>query len=397
MERDPEDKTARSTPPAARVIHIYEILALVLLWNSGYKGARVLNTLYALELDAQPFEIGLLLTTYGLFPLLLAVYAGRVADRYGVRVPLVGGVIVTALGILLPFLWPALPTLYLAAVVSGGGFIFVQVSMQSLTGSLGGSAERVRNINLYAMTVSLADFAGPVLAGFSIDHFGHVRTYLHLALLNVAAVLGLIYFIKRIPAAAPALADRGRHRMMDLFRSRELRRVLMASAVVMTGVDLYQLYMPIYGHSLGLPASTIGLILGAFATAAFVTRTLLPALVRRFGEATTLLCSMLLAAATFMLIPLVGNALVLGMICFMLGLAMGLGQPLLVILTYNHAPQGRAGEALGLRIAINNSMHVVMPTLFGAIGSLLGLAPVFWVSAAMIALGSYATRMKPRG
>jgi MFS family permease len=392
MQHDPDSGSPHAAHP--RVIRIFELLALVLLWNSGYKGARVLNTLYALELDAQPIEIGLLLSTYGLFPLLLAVYAGKVADRYGVRAPLLGGVIVSALGVLLPFLWPAFPALFVAAAVSGAGFIFVQVSMQSLTGSLGSGAARVRNINLYAMTVSVADFAGPVLAGFSIDQFGHVRTYLHLALLNAAAVLGLIYVIKRIPEAAAVAADHGRHRMMDLLRNRDLRRVLMASAVVMTGIDLFQLYLPIYGHELGLPASTIGLILGAFATAVFITRALLPALVRRFGEATTLLCSMLLASATFLLIPLFQSAFVLGLICFMLGLGLGLGQPLLVILTYNNAPQGRAGEALGLRIAINNSMHVVMPTAFGAVGSLLGLAPVFWVSAALIALGSYATRGK---
>jgi len=91
------------------------------------------------------------------------------------------------------------------------------------------------------------------------------------------------------------------------------------------------------------------------------------------------------------MIPLFDNAIVLGVVCFVLGLGMGLGQPLTVILTYNYAPAGRHGEGLGLRIAINNSMHVAVPALFGAIGTVFGLAPVFWLSSAILALGGYSS------
>lgn len=53
----------------------------MLLWNAGYKGARVANTLYALELGGGPLDTGLLLATYGVFPLLLALFTGKIADR----------------------------------------------------------------------------------------------------------------------------------------------------------------------------------------------------------------------------------------------------------------------------------------------------------------------------
>jgi hypothetical protein len=53
-----------------RLITIYQLTWVVLIWNSAYKGARILNTLFALQLGATPFEIGLLLSTYGIFPFL---------------------------------------------------------------------------------------------------------------------------------------------------------------------------------------------------------------------------------------------------------------------------------------------------------------------------------------
>ena len=393
MSRD-SAPAAPGNSPLPRPLGLFHILAIVLLWNCGYKGTRVANTLYALELGAGPLDTGLLLAVYGLFPLLLAIHIGKIGDRYGVRLPVVAGTIISALGILLPWLWPVYPTLFLSAAVSGAGFIMVQVSAQSLVGAFGSGSARTHNLNLYALAVAMSDLIGPVFAGFSIDHFGHVRTYLHLALPTVASVCVLVFLAHRLPHHATGGTDRGSQRMMDLVRSPNLRRMLVTSALVMGGLDLFQLYLPIYGHAIALPASAIGLVMGAFAAAAFVTRVLLPALVRRFGEAAALRYAMFLAAGTFFLIPMFESAVVLGVICFVLGLGMGLGQPLTVILTYNYSPAGRHGEGLGLRIAINNSMHVTVPAIFGAVGSLLGLAPVFWASSAMLAAGGYAARAR---
>jgi len=374
-------------------MNIYHILALALPNSSGFKGARVLNTLYALELGAGPFDIGLLLATYALFPLLLAVYAGKVSDRYGVRIPMVAGMAGMTLGVFLPFAWPTLPALYIAAAVTGAGFIFVQVSMQALTGALGTGDARTHNFNLYSLAIATADFVGPVLAGFLIDHRGHVATYLYLSLLNLLALIGLLCLLHRVPAASKPV-DRQQQRMKDLLQSAELRRIFVTGAVVIGGLDLFQLYFPLYGHSVELSASAIGMVLGAFAAAAFVVRAMIPRLVRQFGEEVTLTYSLFLAAATCVLIPFFSSAVLLGAIGFVLGLGLGLGQPLSVMLTYNHSPAGRAGEALGLRIAINNSIHVVVPPVFGAIGTVLGLASVFWGNSALLALGGYFSRKK---
>jgi MFS family permease len=183
--------------------------------------------------------------------------------------------------------------------------------------------------------------------------------------------------------------------MMDLLRETTLRRVLIASAVTMTAGDLFQLYVPLYGHAIGLPASAIGLVMGAAAVAVFVTRLLIPPMARWLGEERLLLYSLFLVSSVFVLIPFFKSALVLGVLCFVLGLGMGLGQPLTVILAFNRSPAGRAGEVVGVRIAVNNLMHVVMPPVFGAIGSLVGLGPVFWASAGVLSLSAYASRLRP--
>ena len=66
---------------------------------------------------------------------------------------------------------------------------------------------------------------------------------------------------------------------------------------------------------------------------------------------------------------------------------MGIGIPLTVILMYASSAEGRSGQTLGLRLTANNLVRMGGPMVFGAIGSALGLAAVFWIVAAILVSG----------
>jgi len=137
----------------------------------------------------------------------------------------------------------------------------------------------------------------------------------------------------------------------------------------------------------GLSASTIGVVLSMFAVASFVVRLIMPALLRRWTPETVLLWSLYAGCVMYFLFPLFESAVLLAVMSFALGLGMGCGQPLTMSLIYSRAPEGRSGEALGLRVSINNLMHIVVPLLFGTVGSLLGVAPVFIANALILGSG----------
>jgi hypothetical protein len=60
-----------------------------------------------------------------------------------------------------------------------------------------------------------------------------------------------------------------------------------------------------------------------------------------------------------------------------------------MVLAYNRSPPGRSGEAIGLRQTANKVTEVLVPLLFGSLGTALGIAPVFWMDALMLAVGGY--------
>lgn len=56
------------------------------------------------------------------------------------------------------------------------------------------------------------------------------------------------------------------------------------------------------------------------------------------------------------------------------------------------APAGRAAEAVGLRASLGSASTVFVPFLFGATAASIGVAPVFWGVAILIAATLPAVR-----
>jgi MFS family permease len=366
---------------------VYFVVLLSVLANTGLRGSRVLVSLTALHLGANSLMVGVLAALFSLFPLVLAVYAGRVSDRVGVRVPIALGAAGMTLGLLLPGLHQDFLTLFACPVLIGLGQIFLQVSIQNAVGSIGGADARTGNFSTFSLGASVSTFIGPSLAGFAIDALGYRPTYFVLAAMPLAVVLLALSFGHRMPPRGSHGEERREGRALDLLKEAPLRRTLFMSGVALTGIELFSFYMPIYGRSIGLSASGIGLVLSAYAAAAFVVRLLMQSLARRFSETGVLTASLFVAAATYALFPMLTGVPMLVLTAFLLGLGLGSAQPLTIMLTYHHAPEGRSGEALGMRLTVNKITQISIPIVFGGIGTVFGLAPVFWANAAFLFAG----------
>jgi MFS family permease len=382
-----------TSPSAVRprtAIHI--IVLLCTLSHSGFGGSRVAISLYALELGASQFMIGVLMASYAVFPLLLAVHVGRLADRVGPRVPMLIGTIGVTVGLLLPPLFPGMVTLYISALVLGSTFHFFFITVQGIAGGIGGSENRAHNFALVGMGFSAAGFIGPFLAGVAIDHIGHLAAFLVLSAFPVVPILLLWLKPQFLPKARKRGVNEARRSAFDLWQVPALRKTFIASGIISSAWDLFQFYFPVYGHSIGMSASAIGAVLGVFALATFTIRIWLPALARRYSEPQVLTAGIFVAALAFVLFPFFSNAYILASVAFLLGLGVGCGQPMSMSLIYALAPAGRQAEAAGLRVTANNVTHLLIPILFGSLGTAFGYAPVFVANSAMLVTGGLLMR-----
>ncbi len=348
----------------------------------------MLVSLSALNLGASGLTVGILAALYAVFPLLLAVYAGRVSDRIGVRMPLLLGVVVMTVGLLLPAVQTSLPMLFVCPLLVGLGQIFFHVSIHNAVGAVSDSKEkRAANFATFSLGASIAGFIGPTMTGALIDTVGFRTSYVVLAAFAFVTALLLLVFHRLLPAKIPHHAETSARGTLALLRDPPLRRTLIMSGVALTGIELFTFYFPIYGRSIGLSASWIGIVLGGYAAASFVVRFFMHRLVLRYSELGVLTGALFAAAITYLAIPFITLPWALVMISFALGLGLGCAQPLTITLTYNHAPPGRSGEALGMRLTVNKLTQIAVPLVFGGIGSAFGVAPVFWGNALFLFVG----------
>src|SRR6185503_843110 len=152
-------------------------------------------------------------------------------------------------------------------------------------------------------------------AGLSIDHLGFATTFIGFALLPLLSVLVLTRRALALPGRHRAHAQAPSGGIIQLMRNPQLKRVFIVNALLSMAWDLHTFFIPIYGATIGLSASRIGVILASF------------------------------AAATFALFPFVASAEALMVLSFALGLALGSAQPMVMALLHSIAPAGRMGEA----------------------------------------------------
>jgi MFS family permease len=376
------------------------LLALILLGIANHavlSASRVIVSLDALAMGASPLTVGVLMSLYALLPALLSVTAGRVSDRIGTRGPMRAGSALIAIGAILPVAFPGFPALFASAPLVGLGFMVFQLAAQTATGEMGGLKERARNFTLLSLGYSVSGFIGPLVAGFAIDHFGFRPAFALVALVPLIPIAVLANRRFALPARTPHVATAHPGGVLALLRHRTLRRVFAVNALLSAGWDLHSVFVPIYGERIGLSASQIGLVLSSFAAATFAVRFAMGAIARRMTEHQVLTGALLLAGAVYLVYPLSTNVLGLLALSFVLGLGLGSGQPMVLSLLHTHAPPGRVGEAAGVRLSLVNTMAVGVPLALGAVGTSIGIGPVFWsVGTCLITCGFVARRRGPR-
>jgi MFS family permease len=381
-------------PWRSRAYAFPALIGLGILNHTVLTGSRVTVSLYALSLGSSTFVVGTLMGLYAFLPMLLAVAAGRLTDRVGVRKPMLVGSCGIAVAAALPCLVSGIAPLFVTTALLGISFMLFQLATQNATGMFGHPSERAKHFAMLALGYSVSGFCGPLVSGLMIDHVSFAGTFALLALLPLIPVAVLSRDVLKLPGPRPVAEESPSGGIAELFRNRQLRRVFIVNALLAVAWDLHSFFIPIYGATIGLSASRIGVILAAFAAATFMVRLFMGWIARRFSEFEVLAAALFVAATAYALFPFVKEVGALMALSFALGLALGCAQPMVMSLLHSIAPAGRMGEAVGLRMSIINASTFAMPLLFGAVGSTLGLAPVFWSIGAALAGGGFFARRR---
>lgn len=360
-------------------------------------GTRMAAPLLMLREGYSAAAVGIQLAFFGLAPLILAIPAGRFADRHGLHRPLRWCIVTACLGAGLAMLWPIYPVLCLAALLTGGAAAGAVIALQRHVGRMAEGGVQLRQVfSWLAIGPAISNFIGPLAAGLLIDHAGPVPGSLlgYGAAFGLMALLpGVTWLLLRPVREAPGQGDtqpvQGMPlRAWDLLKDRGFARLMLVNWFVSSCWDVHTLIVPLIGVERGVNASVIGLILGSFALAAAAIRVAMPLLAAHLQEWAVMAGAMLMTAALFAIYPLMPGPLSMAACSVMLGMALGVVQPMVMSTLHQITPAHRQGEALGLRMMTVTGSSVLMPVVFGSVSALVGSAGVFWIVSGIVGLGS---------
>ncbi len=355
--------------------------------HGAMAGMRLAAPLWALHAGYSPLVVGMLLASFALTQVFIALPAGRFAEKYGLKRSVRWSITVSVSGALLAACFPNIVTLVIAAMCVGGATCGGVIALQRHVGrTVTGQTELKQAFSWISLGPAMANFIGPVTAGFLIDHGGFRVAFFVMAAFPLAMWLWMRK--TREPILAVASSNAVNNRVWDLIKDPMLRRVLLVNWFLSACWDVHTFVVPILGHERGYSASTIGFILGAFALSATAVRGIMPFFMERLTEWKVVVGAMLISSLIFGVYPFLPNPWTMTLVSMLLGFTLGSVQPMIMSALHRITPDARQGETLALRLMVINASSVAMPMLFGAGGAAFGVSLVFWSVSAWVGLGS---------
>jgi sugar phosphate permease len=136
--------------------------------------------------------------------------------------------------------------------------------------------------------------------------------------------------------------------------------------------------------------------LGSFALAAAAVRVVIPMVAERLEESQVLKGAMAVTAVIYAVYPFMPGAWTMGLASALLGLALGMVQPMVMAALHQLIAPRLHGSAIGLRMMVLNVSSTVMPMLFGVGGAAVGAAHLFWLIAFITGSGSLLVKRLSR-
>jgi MFS family permease len=264
------------------------------------------------------------------------------------------------------------------------------VGAHTMLANRGDPSRRAFRIGLYTSAASLGHALGPGIAGLIIGEevSSDAWTPALFGAAAVAAIAAVSVLLRRSTAsrrAAHAAAGLPRSSVTGTLRLPGMVPALTAGIISLTAVDLLVAYLPAYGEERDITPQIIGFMLATLALAQMVSRLALGRLLDRYGHASVLVGSIVLAGAVIplLIVPLEEPALLV--IMAIAGLGLGLAQPLTLVWVALATPPQSRGLALGVRMGGNRLGQLLVPVLVGATAGQLGVGAIFATVAGMLA------------
>lgn len=230
-------------------------------------------------LGGSSLEVGIVVGAFGVSAAIIRPFLGRLGDKYGRRILLMGGAIMTGFSVFLYPIWLSIPALIVLRIFTGIGESGAFVGAATATQDLAGDERRGEASSYFSLAIYVGLGVGPFLGEFINDRSDFETVcQLALALSLVSALLALA-----VPASAPVFegaADKPRSRAF-LHRASVMPGILLTLSLI--GFVGYTSFIALYLDDISGGTASAGPVFLFYAAIVLVIRLTLADLPDRLG------------------------------------------------------------------------------------------------------------------
>jgi MFS transporter, DHA1 family, multidrug resistance protein len=345
---------------------------------------------YAVELGAGGFLVGLVIASFNVARTIFSPFVGRISDRWGRKNFIAAGLIIYAVVSFFYVLSKDVQSLIVIRFFHGLASLFVVPIAMALAADIAPK----QKLGLYMGTINMAVMIGlgigPALGGIIRDHFGMNAAFYSMGALALLTSLLVILFL---PSDKESLGGRSRQRITSIKKILSHRIVLgifIMRFFTACGQGTVYTFLPILALQLGLTSSQVGIILTAnIFLIAFLQRSS-GRLADRVNPKNLVIIGTFASGMTVFGMPFVEGFLMILFLNILMGVANGISLPGGLVIT------GHLGHTMGMAslMSVTDAAWslgmIVSPILSGIILDVSGLSYVFIIGSILIIAGGVA-------
>ena len=306
---------------------------------------------------------------------ILSVPTGLLLEKFGKKVILNAGILITGIGMLIPFLHYSFPVMLLAFVFLGVGNTIVQVSTNPLLHDVVPSGKYSSYMSLSQFIKAICSLLGPVIVAFMASKAGNWKfVFLVYATASFLAVLWLY-----ITPIQEARVEKNTASFKTCFAllSNKFILIMVSGIFLLVGVEVC-MNSNIAGflqtqHKISLENASLGI--SVFFTAVMIGRFLGAIILRWISSRKFFVFTTILAILGLISLILSPDLFVSRVCIFIIGLGLANLFPLIFSIAVEHMPE-RINEISGLMI-MAVAGGAVLPPVMGIVSTLFGITTGF--------------------
>ncbi|MCP4020904.1 MAG: MFS transporter [Desulfobacteraceae bacterium] len=342
---------------------------------------------YAVQLGAGGFLVGLIIASFNVSRTIFSPFTGRLSDRFGRKKFIVGGLFFYALISVFYVLPTNAEALILVRFLHGMASLFVVPIAMALAADIAPKHELGLYMGTLNMTVMLGVGIGPALGGIIRDHFGMNAAFYAMGALALLTCILVMIFIPPDSQSNKGKEKKSSYSFKKMLSHRIVLGIFIMRFFAASGQGAVYTFLPILALQLKLSSSQVGIILTAnIFLIAFLQRSF-GRLADRMNPKYFIIYGTFASGMTVFGMPFVEGFMMILFLNILMGVANGISMPGGLVIT------GQLGRTMGMAsiMSITDAAWslgmIVSPILSGIILDFLGLSYVFIIGSILILIG----------